>query len=486
MTHSPLTASPGIRLDVADVSPTRDVTTYVTVYMVLLFAITAYQRIGPLGAIGQPSVLVAAGIAALWLTSRLSPSIQGHHGVQPVRVALWVYTWYLAATLVAAQTRRLTSLEQSGSARELILIVAMVGLSLAIMDGVPTMDRLNTLLRRLTWAGSWLAAVGVGQFITGSSLTIRIPGLAFVKGNFVGNRSSFNRPSGTAQHPIEFSVILSALLPLALHYAFESESGSRQQKFAIAGVTLIALGIPLSISRTGIISVLVALAVVSLGWTWRRRLQAGLVALASIPVLWVTIPGLVGTFRGMFTSTDSDPSIQARIDRIPRVMELIREYPLFGRGVGTFSPEDYLLLDNDIFVTTIEIGIVGLVLTLATFVFVMVVSTSTRHHERATPASSHLGYALAAGIAAIVISFATFDAMFFTQLRGVLFILIGAVGALWRLTREGPGFAVPDWLQRLSEDGRWRWRPAPRGRSRAHGARVDEPFGRHLMYERTG
>lgn len=418
---------------------TRDITTWVTWYLVLLFGITAYQRIGPLGAVGQPSVLLASAIALLWVTSRVTPAIEAHHGVQPVRIALFVYTWYLAATLVGAQTRRLTPLEQSGSARELIVLLAMVGLALAVADGVPSLERLETLLRRVTWAGAWLAVLGVGQFITGSALTIRIPGLAFVKGNFVGNRSIFNRPAGTAQHPIEFSVILAALLPLALHFAFESESGSRQQKFAIAATALIALGVPLSVSRTGIISVAVSLGVVSLGWTWRRRLQAGLVTLASVPLLWVTIPGLVGTFRGMFTSVDSDPSIQARLDRIPQVMELIREYPLFGRGVGTFSPEDYLLLDSDIWVTTIEVGIVGLVLTLVFFVFVMVLSITTKHHERATSSTSHLGYALAAGLAAIVISFATFDAMFFTQLRGLLFLLVGAVGALWRLTRQGSG-----------------------------------------------
>lgn len=415
-----------------------DITGYLTIWLALLFGISANQVVGPLGAIGTPALFVAAGGALIWLCTRVLP-VERPVANQPMRVAMLAYLWYQTATIVMGHTRPLTSLEQSGSLRELFMLVSLTGVALLVVDGIDSIERLNTLLRRTVWAGAYLAGVGIGQFLLGRTLAFSIPGLAFNQAaGQVNMRSVFNRPFGTGLHPIEFSVVLAVLFPLALYLALESDSGSRRQRFAIVASVMIGLGIPLSISRSGIVALAGAFLVMMWGWSWRRRAQGLIVGAASIPVLWLTIPGLVGTFRGMFTSFDYDPSVQARLDRLPKIMDLIRERPVFGIGAGTYSVEDYFLIDNEFWVSTIETGIAGIILTYALFALGFAMAVTSRHHRHATPQTTHLGYAIAAGLMAVAISLWTFDAFFYHIFRGVLFLLLGAAGSLWRLTRTQP------------------------------------------------
>lgn len=419
-------------------SRTWDITAFLTVWLVLLYGIPATQRIGPLGALGVPALLFASFAAAWWAASRFVPAVTSASGVQPLRGAMLGWLWYQLATIVIAHTRSLTGLEQSASAREAIVLTCTAGLALAVMDGVTSFERLETLMRRLVWGVGGMATVGLLQFVTGHQIVFALPGLSTGRMRLgLASRSIFNRPYGTALHPIEFSVMLASLLPLALYVALEAEQGSKRQRWAIAASVAIALGIPLSISRSGFVTFVAAMGLIAFGWTWRRRLQAGMIALMAVPFLWMLVPGLVGTIRGMFVGLEDDASIQGRIEDVPRVFDVIREYPWFGLGAGTFSVDDYFLVDNQFWVSTMETGIVGIVLLFALILLAIVMAVTSRHHRLATPRSSHLGFAIAAGILGLTVSLFTFDALFYSVLRGTLFLLIGAAGALWRLTRDG-------------------------------------------------
>lgn len=427
---SPVTTSQPSRFGVVELT---------TLWLVLLFGIPATQVIGPLGGIGTPAMLIALVGAGWWASTRVVPSIPADRDVQPVRIYLYLFLGYMLLSFAIGHTRPLTALEQTGSIRAVITWGALSGLALLVMDGTDDLASLRTVLRRLVWCGVFLAVLGLLQWVTGSLLIPRVPGLALnhdVVG--VGARSIFNRPRGTALHAIEFSVVLAALLPIALHCALETPASERQRRRLGIGAAIIALGVPISISRSGIVVLFVSLAIMLASWGWRRRANAAIIGVAAVPLLWLTVPGLVGTLRGLFRGTEHDPSIQARIERIPRVMELIREYPWLGRGVGTYSVDDYFLVDNEIFVSTIELGVVGVTLTLGLFVFAVIAARTSRHHPNATRETNHLATALAASIAGIVVSLATFDAFHYRILTGVLFLLIGTAGAVWRLTRRPP------------------------------------------------
>ena len=150
-----------------------------------------------------------------------------------------------------------------------------------------------------------------------------------------------------------------------------------------------------------------------------------------VVVVGTLVDGLVGTLRSLFTTAESDPSVQARIDRIPRVFELIAEYPWLGRGFGTYTPEDYFLLDNEIQKTAIESGLIGVAVLIIFIGFVSTMAWRTRVGEERTVLP---GTALAATILGLFVSSYTFDAFFYRILTGVLFLCIGLTGAMYRIT----------------------------------------------------
>jgi hypothetical protein len=415
-------------------APQRDAVTVLSGYLLLLFAIPAQLVVGPLGALGTPALLVAFFAAWWWLVARLHPGFGIDRRLQPMRLALLAYCGYVTLVYVLTWFRPMTALEVSGSTRTLLLVAAFTGLALLAADGIHSRDRLETLLRRLVLGAGIVAAIGIIQFLTSFDPTrfIRLPGL--VENHAVigiGGRSIFNRPYGTMRHPIEFGVVLGMLLPLALHFALQARPG-RQRAWRWAQVGLIATGVMMSVSRSGIIAMIVGLAVVALAWSWRRRLNAVVYGGIFTVVMWALVPGLVGTLRSLFVNTEYDPSVQARIERIPRVVELVSQRPWFGQGPGTFTPEEYFLLDNQYFGTAIELGIIGVVMMLFLWGMGLVVlfRVASRTADQAT---RQLCYAMAGGIAAIVVCAYTFDVVAYHVVLGVLFLLLGAAGALWRL-----------------------------------------------------
>jgi O-antigen ligase len=308
-------------------------------------------------------------------------------------------------------------------------------------------SRLVTLVRRLVFAGASMAMIGILQFFTGASLILSVPGLRWNHAPVgVSSRSLFNRPSATALHPIEFSVVTAALFPLAIHFALYLPPG-RQRKAAIAATCALGLAIPLSVSRSGIVSVVVGLAVLASGWDGKRRLRALAIAAVALPALWLSIPGLVGTLRSMFTGHATDDSIQGRIERLPRIIEYIRARPWLGRGEGTFNMEEYFVIDNGVYGKLIEAGVVGVAVLVMVIVVSVYLGLAVAHQPGSNDELSHLGRAVAAAILALAVSFFTFDAAAYRILMGSLFVLIGVAGALWRLTFIGDELAYERRLQ---------------------------------------
>ncbi len=416
-----------------DASPRFDVVAYLTIWLVLLFGINARQVVGPLGAIGSPALLVAVPALLLWAGGWILPASGLDRRPHPLRPVLLLYLWTLLASFVVAYGRPLSELEASGALRALVSSLGLVGVALLVADGVGSLRRLETLLRRVVVGVTFVAVLGLLQFVTGRPLQPTMPGLSWNSELLaVVERSIFGRPSATTMHPIEFSVVTAAALPLAVHFALYSRRLATRRNMAVL-TALLVVAVPLSISRSGLVALGAAMLVASFAWSWRRRLQAALLSVIAVPVLWLGIPGLVGTLIGLFTGTEDDPSIQARLDRGPSVMALIRQRPWLGLGNGTWSVEEYFLVDNELWVTTLEMGILGAILTALVFVTGVVAGILIKHLPGVDERTGHLAHAVAASIVGITVSFLTFDAFHYRIVTGMLFVLIGAVGALWRL-----------------------------------------------------
>lgn len=414
-----------------------DVTTFLTVWLVFLFGVSARQVVPGFGAIGSPALLLLIPAGFWWFGARFLPTMHIDRQPSVLRRVLLLHLWYLLLTFALARTRHLTELESSGSTRAALLFVGLISLALLISDGVTSTERLRTLLRRTVWGAAFLAAIGILQFFTGDPWRLMLPGLTW-NGDALGGietRSIFNRPLGTTLHPIEFSVVTAAILPIGFYLCGSTPAGRTRQRL-IASVALIGLAMPLSLSRSGIVALAVVLLVMSLGWSWRQRLNAFIVGAASIPLLWLLVPGLVGTIRAMFSWFDEDPSIQSRRDRIPRIVLQFRENPWFGLGNGTWSIDDYFLLDNEFYRSALELGAFGLITTFAVICTGVALAIGVRYQAGAQDDDVAMGQALAAAICGIALSVFTFDAFHYRILTGLLYLCIGAAGALHRLTRD--------------------------------------------------
>lgn len=407
----------------------------VTAFLALQFLIPARLVIGGLGAAGRPSAVIVSGLTLIWLASWFRTNAIPV-GFQPVR---WLVTTFFATAVLAyavGYTRGLPEAEASGSDRQLIQIVVMCGLAVAIADGAPDRRTLDAVLRRLTYFSGVMAAVGAIQALFRVSLTdyIRIPGLRINRELIgIGQRGDQDlaRVAGTANHYIEFGVVLAMVTPIAVHYALQSTDRPQQiRRWALT--LLIASGVPLSISRSAVVSLVVGLAVLALAWTWRTRIRALIIGVVATAAFHALRPGVLGTIRSLFENTDDDPSVQHRIDDYPIVEGYFSDRPWLGRGLGTFLPREYILLDNELLVTLICGGLVALTAFVMLFVGGYFVGRSIRQHG-IDDSTRHLGQALAASLIAALVASATFDSMSFPTFVGVLFLLLGAMGALFRL-----------------------------------------------------
>jgi O-antigen ligase len=411
-----------------------DVVTYLTLWLVLLYGLSARQVVGFVGALGSPALLLTIPAILLWIVGWLLPSSGLRREPHPLRAMLLAYVAFMVFSFSLALSRPLSETALSSAVRGLIILVAMVGVALLAADGIEDESRLLTLLRRLVLLGGASSLLGILQFFTGEAMQLTLPGLDWAREVAVGTRSGFNRTRGNAMHPIEFSVVLAGLLPLAIHFALY-DTTIRRRRLAAICVALLALALPTTLSRSGILSAVTGLAILAFAWNFRRLMNAAVTALVMVPLAWLALPGLLEALLDLFADTDRDHSIQARISRVPRIMELVRARPWLGIGAGTHNMDDYFLLDNQFWLTMIETGIVGTALTVLLLLVGILVAASGAPRGR-DEARRHLGFAVAGSIAALGMSIATFDAFFYRILTGTLFLLIGVGGALWRLQRS--------------------------------------------------
>lgn len=415
--------------------------TILVVFVALQFMIPARLVIGGMGAVGRPTVAIGILLAFLWALSVLRGRGQLPGGSQPIR---WVIGLYVAVQLFGYAVgfdRGLPGIEASSADRWLILTIAMAGLSLAITDGLPTRAALDRFLLALVGFTAVMAFIGILQFLRIADLTqyLRLPGLrnnADLIG--IGERGGpgFARVASTATHYIEFGVVLSMVLPLAIHYALFATT-RRQRRLRWFAVVLIGSSIPFSLSRSATLAVTLGMVLLATVWPWRHRYNAAVIGVGATAVFTVVQPGVLGTIRSLFTNANNDPSIQNRLSDTEYVMNLWGQRPWIGRGAGTLIPDEYILLDNQLYGTLLVGGVIGLAGLVIFFLAPYFVARSIRLRG-ADQETRHLAQALAVIMPVCLMVSATFDSFSFATFVGVLFIVVGAIGALWRLDHESP------------------------------------------------
>ncbi|WP_380165812.1 O-antigen ligase family protein [Jannaschia sp. R86511] len=417
----------------------------VGIVVVSAYVLPARLVVTGLGAAGRPALLLGAALLGWWCLARLVPGLFVP-GRNPLRVALVLYVLTFLVSVLLGFARDMPVVEVSGADRSLLRMFGLVGITLVVCDGVRTKERLDWLLRTYLAAAAFMAAVGTLQFVADIDLTrwLRLPGLV-ANGDLIGIAGrgwDINRVAGTAGHYIEFGVLLTLAVPIALHFGFHSEARWRRAMYQGLAAWLVLASF-YSVSRSAIVCLLVAAAFTATGWTWRRKVNIAVLGVLFLVAVRAFQPGLLGTLRSLFTNIDNDPSIEGRTNDYEVVAPLIADRLWFGRGPGTYSPVNYVLLDNQWLNILITNGVVGVVASAGVIAAAVALAARTGRWA-ATDRDRNLGRALTASLLAAAVISLTFDSLSFSTFAVTLFFLLGVAGAHWRLTGgPRPGDRTP-------------------------------------------
>lgn len=417
----------------------RDIVSLVTLYVLVLMAIPSRYTFPPFGGAGAPSTMLGAIFLIVYLLRWIHPASPIGSVQQPLRVAtLGIFCAFLAS-YAAANLHKMGPHEQNGADRGIIMICGWAGILLLTADGVRSMDRLEVLLKRIVFGASAVAVLGIAQFFTGLNIAmyIVIPGLtANLPYTDIGVRGSYNRPSATAIHPIEFAFVLGTVLPIAIHRA---RFAPKNQKFRRwLQVSLIAVALPMTVSRSAILGFVIAMAVILPVWPSRDRWRALGVIVIGVLGIQALVPGIMRNLSRLFFAIGTDASTTSRTAALSNALPIIGQHPWLGEGFGTFMPSVFFYTDDQYLNSAIELGLVGVAAVGALFITGWWSARDVRRRS-ADPEIRHLGQCLAASCAVMLVVYLTFDALYFPMAAGITFLMLGCLAALWRLTRESSG-----------------------------------------------
>lgn len=426
----------------------------------LLLLLPSELVLPQIGAAGTPANLLGLGFLLWWVCAKLAGQLAAP--LNPMHVALGLLVLAvllsLANGLAHGWTRpvdirqatdavwTLTPISQAelfeksvlGGLRGLIAIGSWVGVALLVMDGLRSWRDVDRLISAVVAMSSVVAAIGIYQYFTGDNLArfIQVPGLSATYETGVSiSRSVLNRVSATTTHPIEFCVVLTCVLPLAIHRALHPHQTGTFNRivYSFLPAALIGVSIPMAVSRSGIVALAVVMLVLFLGWPTNRRIWVVVLAPPTAILMRSALPGLLGTIRSLFSQSTTDPSVTARTADYGVVLDIYSQHPWLGRGAFTFIPQYYRVLDNQILLNLVELGAIGLTATLGVFAVGYYLGRYCKRHGL-TEERRHLGLALSAGILAMVTTYLTFDAWGFAKAGAITFLLLGLAGVARRLS----------------------------------------------------
>lgn len=406
-----------------------------------LFFVPSTDSLRGLRSVGMPAQLLGWLALTAWAVGVLRRDGRLADGKQPVR---WIIGFLLGGSLLSyglAFSRTLVRLESGNANRLAFEFAAGAGMALLLSDSIQDLTELRRLCRLLLGGAYFSAVIGLLQYFVGLdynrllSLTqiLVINTSDYGTEQFNTNISRGFRAYGTADHAIEFAVVCSALLPLAIHSVLNA-SDARQRRRHTLGSALLAVSALISVSRSGIIGLM--LGVVVYGYERRPRDVLNLCAAAAAVLVTVQVVahGVLSTLRYLLFAGNRDPSVAHRQGNAAYLTPLLQHHQWVGIGFGTYQPLVYRFLDNEYYVMLAACGTIGMIALALMFLFTATLARTGRRRH-AAPSDRDLGQALVAGVLVLAVSAAFYDLLSFRQSAFLLFLLMGLAGAYWRLGR---------------------------------------------------
>jgi O-antigen ligase len=412
-----------------------DIPALINLMVVLTFLLPTRLVVPQLTGVGRPALMVGLLLTGLWVVSKVHP-VLGTRGPQPMRWAAIAFMTSFLMSYAAGYLRGLPSLEGNAADTALIATSIFLGVIVATADFVPNRSRLDDIVRTVVWGGAIMALIGHIEFAFNITIPqyIKIPGLVLHAelGGLEARGNGFFRVASTATHYIEFSTVMAMVLPFAIHVVLFAPTRVIRQNALIAAL-LIGAAVPVALSRTGILALIVGMLAMVPVWSWRARFNLAAIGLGLIACLMVVRPGLLGTIASLFRNLEGDPSIQGRTDDYDVVSQYIAERPILGRGIGTFIPDLYLILDNQWLQTMIGGGVVGII-ALTSLHLTAIALCVVAIRRTAAAVDRHLCACVIAVQLIAMVAHGTFDSFAFSTFLTLLALCTGMAGAMWRLT----------------------------------------------------
>jgi O-antigen ligase len=438
------TASISVPLDREVATPSHAVR-LLQVFVITLMLLPADYVIKAIGAGGYAAALVSYVLLMLWLAATLFGEHNPFACRYPVRIAL-AMLWVVSLLSYLMMNRGLMSSTQLASAdRWLMQLAGISGVVLVAAECLNSLEDVRRVLRTLTWAGAICGIVAALQFKAGTDLTryLKLPGFALnaavAINTGIGVRGGESRVPGTATDPIELGVVAGMLLPLAAYLLMHDTERPKWRRWV--PFLCIALAVPASVSRSGVLAVVVSLGVLVVSLPPTRRLKGMAAIPPALAAVFVTAHGLIGTLTSYFLAGTADSSVAHRTNNYPYVEQLVQQAPWLGQGGGTYIPHSAVnILDNEYLTTAIQLGLLGL-FALAFFLIWPAVAALVARKNSTDPKLRDLCAALAGAEFAAVVCSATFDSLSFPMFVNVQALVAGLCGAVWMLA--GRRIALP-------------------------------------------
>jgi O-antigen ligase len=318
-----------------------------------------------------------------------------------------------------------TSLVEGTKTRALISLLANVGVALYVFARVKTPRQRNFVLGCLGIGLAFTCFVGLMQSVSDVDLRYLFEPPGFVRNTdadavALAERFGAKRVMGTAQHPIEFSVL--AVVALLLMSYFARYATRRSLRWGAAVVFVMALvAMPAAVSRSGVIALAAAVAVFV--WSMKvRHLTVGLVAaVLGIGAYMQIFPNVGLALWNTITHSEEDPSIMSRTSDYALVSKTFHAHPLFGLGLGASPPTEYGYLDNQWLQAVVQGGLVGIAaMVLLAVGGIFGIAAALRNAEGRRERDQ--AYMLGAVFVAIMACSFTFDLFAFEQASRILFL----------------------------------------------------------------
>lgn len=381
--------------------------------------------------------LVLILIAIVWVFSLVGSVRPPRFTHSSINIFLWLFVLLTALSMVLNLRDLAWDNELSPSFKQLLLTYTYL-LFFFVAATSMTREDVVGFCKLLVWLGAFSALGTILEYRSHhdifADLAKLIPAAKVhvrkLSNNLPGARVSYGGP---AKHGLADATMLDAAVPLAIVFMLRSRTLSHRLGWGLALILLMA-GCVATQEKTALILLFVSLVAIVAYHPGRYKRWWPLLIVAVV-LIRVAAPHSISELRYQFKDIGSSDSTSGRTTDYPAVSPFLNTHLLFGRGFGSYTPQKYRILDDQMLGLLIDLGAFG-VLAYAAMIFAPAVACF-RRARRGLTLEDDLLAAISVGFLAFFVSNFLYDAFSFRQGPYVFFFLAALVAAA--VGRRGSG-----------------------------------------------